>query len=255
MKRRAPAFTLIELLIVVVIIGVLAGLLLPALAGAKESARAAICKSNLHQLTLAALLYCQYNDDYFPPSSWDLNTRNLHRWHGVRDTTREPFDFKRSPLYELLKGDRVKACPSFAQYLTGFEAGCGGYGYNDDYIGSGRGVPDDLSSGPARRAMLRDPSNTVLFADAAFLGGEGSGSLIEYSFITEPLFEAWGKCPSTPSVHFRHRGYANVSWCDGHITSEPMGWSSNGFFPNFDFAGHHIGYIGPYHDNRLYDRD
>jgi len=241
-RRRARAFTLIELMIVVAIIGILAALLLPALRGARDRALSAECMSNIRQLTQAALLYRDANDGYFPPASWDIMTTNLRRWHGERDRQNEPFEFDRSPMHQYLQTDRIKACPVFRDRLRGFEAGCGGYGYNDDYVGSGRGDPTDGSDTPARN--LGDPTNTVMFADCAFLR---NGELIEYSFITEPVFETWG-CDSTPSVHFRHRGKANVGWCDGHVTAESMGFSRG---PSAD---HQIGYIGTFDDNRLYDR-
>src|SRR6266536_6225255 len=60
------AFTLIELLVVIAIIAVLAGLLLPALAKAKEQGRSAACKSNMHQIVLGILLYADDNRDYLP---------------------------------------------------------------------------------------------------------------------------------------------------------------------------------------------
>ena len=248
MNRRTRAFTLVELLVVVTIIGVLAGLLLPALRGAQDRAKAAVCMSNLRQLTTATFLYTNDNDEYFPPSSWDIYTANCHRWHGVRNNQQEPFDFRHSPLYPYLKGDKIKACPIFAEYLKGFEAGCGGYGYNDSYVGSGRGDAQDRSSCPARRGMIADATNTILFADAAILQGS---RVIEYSFVTEPLFEAWGGVQSTPSLHFRHHGRANVAWCDGHVSSEPLGWSP---LAGNAAGGDPIGYVGPWHDNRLYDR-
>src|SRR5438046_673824 len=50
-------FTLIELLAVIAVIAILAGLLLPALSGARHSADSAVCKSNLHQLDLGLTLY------------------------------------------------------------------------------------------------------------------------------------------------------------------------------------------------------
>lgn len=248
---RKRAFTLIELLVVVAVIGVLAGFLLPALAGARDRAKSSVCINNLRQLATATMLYANSNDDYYPPSSWDIMTRNLTRWHGTRKNQSQPFEFKTSPLKPYLSTDRIKECPIFADYLTGFEAGCGGYGYNDDFVGSGRGDPNDKSDMPARRGMIRDPVNTILFADCAFVG---PGKLIEYSFITEPVYECWGGASSFPSVHFRHNGRANVAWCDGHISSEQMGWSTNGAWNGNTFHATALGFVGTFQDNRLYDR-
>jgi prepilin-type N-terminal cleavage/methylation domain-containing protein len=67
-KRRTGrlGFTVIELLVVIAMIAVLAGLMLPALAGARESTRRAACSSNLHQLSIALNLYAQAHRDWFP---------------------------------------------------------------------------------------------------------------------------------------------------------------------------------------------
>jgi prepilin-type N-terminal cleavage/methylation domain-containing protein/prepilin-type processing-associated H-X9-DG protein len=98
--RRAPfsssgGFTLIELLVVIAIIALLASLLLPALAKAKESARRIACVNNVRQLTLSALLYAGDNHGDFPPRAWGDAAHP--RWPAVLRASYETLKILRCP--------------------------------------------------------------------------------------------------------------------------------------------------------------
>ncbi len=81
------AFTLVEMLVVIGVIGILAALLMPALVAGRERAREASCTNNLRQLFMAMDMYCTHFNEYYLSAARDINTTNLERWHGIRQQT------------------------------------------------------------------------------------------------------------------------------------------------------------------------
>jgi prepilin-type N-terminal cleavage/methylation domain-containing protein len=77
---QSLAFTLIELLVVIAIIAILAALLLPALAGAKQQALRTQCMNNQHQVALGQQMYSSENKDWLPFCNWDAGTAPGQGW-------------------------------------------------------------------------------------------------------------------------------------------------------------------------------
>ncbi|MBN9693508.1 MAG: DUF1559 domain-containing protein [Verrucomicrobia bacterium] len=213
------AFTLIELLVVIAIIAVLAGMLLPALARARDKSRAAVCQSNVRQLVLAASLY---DDDHrvYPvgwPGSMPVPAGSIPPiWYRQL----QPYLGKKTTV----AGGGIFICPSSVQKAqpeerigTALRAG-GFWGYlayaQNAYINNGSQTVGSRS--------LMDPVNTVLYADTdgwdacLYADKEGGANVCyRHSGGNERSTETQRVTTGAKRSKFR----ANAAFADQHVES------------------------------------
>jgi len=257
-SARHGAFTLIELLVVVAIVAVLAAILFPVFAQARAQGKRAACLTQIRQLTLGNLMYASENEGSFVPAAQDHFEFDRRRWFGIRSATGR-FDQQNGPLTPYLKdGGLLRRCPEF-QTRIGFDLGTGGYVYNPLGVGSlvwSLGYVAEAFHGSGREVEISEPANLAMFADGALDVGSG---LAEYAFLIAPpavlaelpVAPAW---PLDPSVHFRHQGGAQVSFCDGHlrVLRRTLSVSTSGVYLGANPEMRQIGWFGPTEGKTLY---
>jgi prepilin-type N-terminal cleavage/methylation domain-containing protein/prepilin-type processing-associated H-X9-DG protein len=214
-KRCRAAFTLIELLVVIAIIAILAAMLLPALARAKQKAQMIRCTSNEKQIALGYMMYAQDQGDYLPvagvsipsgvsPVGWFLDI--------------SPYLTRASTnAASLSASNSVVACPSSkvtGAVLVGdpYAPAFGGYGHNYYYLGY---VGD---AARVKLASITKPSETCLNGD----GLDPIGSTLGwwcFGYLYTPTQPPWNTAGSQMSQtppYVRHGNGGNYAWADGH---------------------------------------
>ncbi|MCW3058210.1 MAG: prepilin-type N-terminal cleavage/methylation domain [Capsulimonas sp.] len=230
-RAAQSGFTLIELLVVIAIIAILAAILFPVFAQAREKARQTSCASNLKQIALAMIQYKQDNDEGAPQGSvndgWFMSDAGNYKWMDA--------------IYPYVKSEGVFNCPDDSvdpkyKYETTDHYGSYSMNMTNYYhiycVGNG-GIDAEPPASQyyqvTRDAQIQDPSGTVFFLDGEYASPDTPG-LYSWSIQTncpdDPMILVKGVGPWTalaaaddptnPRIPARHTNMINVSFCDGH---------------------------------------
>lgn len=210
-------FTLIELLVVIAIIAILAAILFPVFARAREKAKQSSCLSNVKQLTLAALQYAQDYDELLPASYQPLGA--------AIPETGGAYTYWFYLVQPYVKNTQVLTCPSWRAYFLG-------YGWNYYYLtyafpGNPAYPPGGYGYGGCPLAAVAKPAETILLADSGahqVSGGSWSNGM---SYVI-----TWAEEPNNYFVYLRHNDMANVGFLDGHAKACNKGFVTD--VNNFD---------------------
>ncbi len=220
---RRGGFTLIELLVVIAIIAILAAILFPVFAKARERARQSACLNNTKQMAIAVQTYTTQWDDTYPSTSTYPAPPHLSKYS---------YGFWMVQLKPYLNTWNIYACPSsphntiwdpnLLPYAT--------YGYNEYLLYSGRYETDFTTESsipnPTQTALIADCYNASLFHDWDDAGDVNSSSQYAPDKVQLPSGMNRVKYsngnPTGKALSSRHNG-ANIVYTDAHAAYMQLG--------------------------------
>ena len=227
---KRSAFTLIELLVVIAIIAILAAILFPVFARARENARRSSCQSNMKQMGLGILQYAQDYDENIP--------RN---WVGIGNTGTDPNFSNGDPagakwmdvVQPYVKSTQLFNCPSdsvskpfrtapLANFpLAGRKADeLGSYGWNSAYWGGGAGLTGLADQKTLAQIDSVATTINVLEVVPNIGGGASNNASVDWQNIgSQPTVDKTVTPPRLGGAVARHLDTINVLFCDGHVKS------------------------------------
>jgi len=225
---KVSGFTLIELLVVVAIISILASILFPVFARARENARRASCMSNLKQIGLGMMMYVQDNDERYPKYSWNNGNQIADADHGGSwypnpSSTYAKDWYWQNAIYPYVKSIQVFICPSSPSVDATYGAPAGHYGPYQRHYGANTDVFVYSGSAAVNMSAMAAPANTYALMDSSFY-------TIAYNYAddapTSANYYLPGLCTFYPPAsgtypgdceNGRHFDGDNVAFADGHV--------------------------------------